>query len=279
VYEQRRVLETFRDWSGDIGLRTITRLYATTFIDDVLTSAPGKGGRGKASGATVQKKLSALISYWDFLVERGHAPENNPWKGRSVPKSRSKKRAYTWDELRTLFRSPNLTGVARDAAILALFLGARLEDITCLHSSDIQGNHIHIKGGKTDNNPRWVPLCGPALRVVQERAKAGGYILHELKEGPWGKRSGALSKKIGRIRDKVFGKGSGAEIDTHSFRRSYATAGEQVADVVLLSRLMGHSAPTLATSIYSAGAFKERLEEAQERITKILIEKTGTDLW
>lgn len=277
-YEQRKTLEAFRDHHGNPFVEEVTVKLVSTYIHEVLMKSTGKGGNGNAKGATVNKKISALSSFWKYLRRRG-VIEANPWDGQSVHVEPNEKRPYDWSEVRRLMQSDKLTPLLRDAITLALFTGARLEDVARLHVDDLEDGGIHIRKGKTRNNARWVPLCGPLLEIVSRRATKGGYILHELSDGPWDKRSASLSKKYGRLRDHVFGKGMGAQIDAHSFRRTYGWAAEQIADSIMHARLLGHAAPTLGTSRYSAGAFRERLIAAQREITTIIVDRTGADLW
>jgi integrase len=278
-YEQRKTLEAFRDHHEDPFVETFTVKLVSSYIHDVLMKSSGNGGSGSAKGATVNKKISALSSFWKYLRRRGIV-ETNPWDGQSVYVEPNEKRPYDWSELRRLMQSDKLTPLLRDAITLALFTGARLEDIARLHVDDLEDGGIHIRHGKTKSNARWVPLCDPIRSIVNQRAeRSGEYILNELSDGAWDKRSASLSKKYGRLRDHVFGKGMGAQIDAHSFRRTYGWAAEQIADGIMHARLLGHAAPTLGTSRYSAGAFRERLATAQEGISSIILDKTGRDLW
>jgi len=278
LYEQRKALEAFRDHFDDPLVEDVTVKMASRFVHDVLMASPSKSGSGRAKGATINKKVSALSSYWKHLRRRG-VVETNPWDGQSVHVEPNEKRPYEWSEIRRLMQSEKLTPLLRDAITLALFTGARLEDVARLHVDDLEDGGIHIRQGKTKSNARWVPLCGPLLDVVTRRAAAGGYILHDLTEGRWDQRSAELSRKYGRFRNKVFGDGMGAQIDAHSFRRTYGWAAEQIADAIMHARLLGHAAPTLGTARYSAGAFRERLMAAQQEITAIIVERTGADIW
>ncbi|WP_153347173.1 tyrosine-type recombinase/integrase [Roseospira navarrensis] len=212
-------------------------------------------------------------------MKQGHV-EANPWHGLTESPGQHLKRAYKFEEIRKFFQSEHVKGVLRDWMAVALFTGLRFEDAVQIKAEDLENGGVHIRGGKTEANIRWVPLSGPALSVITKRAQGrSGYVFHEVKSGNFNRRSHAISKQFGRVRDKVFGKGAGERIDAHSFRRTYAWFGEQVTDAVLLGRLMGHQGETLALRVYSAGAFVERLKEAQDAISGLIIEKTGADLW
>lgn len=278
-YEQRKTVEAFIEFCGDCLVQDVNRRLAGKFVSEVLSKARNKSGTGNASPATIKKKLSALSEMWTFLRRRGHV-EDNPWRDQGVKvKHEPQKRAYTWAELHRVMTHPKMDRTLRDAVTVAVYTGMRAQEIGKLTVGDVEAGGVNVRNGKTKNAKRWVPLAGPAKEVIERRSQgkpSDSYIFDDITEGPYEDRFFYVKKKYGRVRDQIFGKGSGKEIDFHSFRRVYAWAGEQVTDTVLLARLMGHSAPTLATSHYSAGAFRERLEKAQGEIAELIQGRLGS---
>lgn len=271
--EQRRAVEEFISVVGDMLVGKITRRIAAEYVERLREPSGAvrrRQGDGRDKGrapATVNKQVSALSSLWRWL-KRKALVEDNVWSEQSVKVPKAAKRPYRWDELRRLLDDSRMTGTTRDAVEIALFTGMRIEEVARLRVADIEDQGIHVRDGKTDAAVRWVPLEGRAWDIVSRLSsdRSEGYVLDQLQPGPHGSRSHYLSKKFGRIRDAVLGQGMGQEVDFHSLRRTYAYVGENVVDAILLARLMGHEAPTLATKVYSGGAWRERLREAQRLI-------------
>jgi integrase len=270
--EQRKAVEEFLAFAGDQLAHKVTRRMAGLYVDHLRQQRGRKDEPAKP--ATINKKLSALSSLWRHMRRRGWV-EENPFHDQSLAVPKSKKRPYTWAEVKALLDNPKATPLLRDALILGLYTGARQEDIASLRAEDVEANGFWITDGKTDANKRWVPLEGPALEVVQRRTRgvSEGWVFTELEAGAWGKRAGAFSKRYARLRDRVLGEGMGEQVDFHSLRRTYSTVAENVADVTLHSRLMGHEAPTLATGVYSGGAWLERLRDAQRQIATTITDR------
>jgi len=224
------------------------------------------------SPVTSKQKVGILKTIFNSAINK-ELLEKNPTDYFKLPYKRPYKPrvGFTIDDLDAIFRSPIYTqgylplGGGRIACfwlpLLALFTGARLEELAQLRVSDIKiakdlGHYLAISdlGNptahlKNEHSRRNIPLhpvliaCG-FLRHVKERQS--GYLFPDLKLNPRGKRSGYFSnwfsvylrKKVG-ITDtrKVF----------HSFRHTFKdlcrTAGIEEA---VHDALTGHTSAAVS---------------------------------
>ncbi|RMV31625.1 hypothetical protein ALP12_200451 [Pseudomonas savastanoi pv. phaseolicola] len=141
--------------------------------------------RGLA-GATIRRKLAALASLFDHLLENNAVAGGNPVHGVKRPRidsNEGKTPALADHQAKALLDAPpaeSLKGL-RDRAVLAVLLyhGLRREEAAQLQTSDLQERRgikhlrVHGKGGKL----RWLPLHP----VAAERIYA--YIEQDLDRG------------------------------------------------------------------------------------------------
>ena len=207
---------------------------------------------------SVNKDLGCLAAVLSWAAKQGHFDAlphwNNPAMGLKVQARKNpeeKRLSYDLEDLRRLFNSPVFTQGARPRAgsgeaakwlpILALFTGARLNELGQLLTSDIkqfegvwyidintidEGKHV-----KTASSRRCVPIHPEVLRLgflahvegIQDKgATGGGRIFPDLRPDKHGHLTGNWSKWWGRYsreqgitdRRKVF----------HSFRHTFKTA-------------------------------------------------------
>ncbi len=277
--------EFFAFTGGTSRPEDVTRRMAGRFISEHLLLSD-------RSKRTVNRLISSLSAFWTWLMRRGYV-ETNPWHGQFERKSaadRSTKRAYSDRELQALLAADatasigNLYGSAiNDLLRLGLMTGARLNELCELRVEDIAENAqaIRIRGGKTDNARRVVPLHPLVQPIVRRRLAAAkdGQLFPELRPGgPDHKRSWYVSKSFTRFRRRVLG--DDRTVDFHSLRRCFATLLERAStlgpdvNASVIAELMGHSKPTLALSLYSAGLSAQQLERAISSLDTALASET-----
>jgi integrase/recombinase XerC len=243
------------------------------------------------SAATISRKLSALRSFFRFLL-REERVQQNPFSGINLPKKgKYLPQILSKTEVVTLLDSPEKYGesklsdqpkrrlwqrymVARDTAILELLYstGMRINELITLPEDriDFFGGVALVRGkGKKE---RLCPLGDPALQALQKNM--------ELRENVWlleGKKTarsplflnqkgGAISaRSVERMMKKyVLFCGLNAELTPHSLRHSFAThlldAG---ADLRSVQELLGHESLS-TTQIYTHISI-ERLKEVYRR--------------
>lgn len=146
--------------------------------------------RGLA-GATIRRKLAALASLFDHLLESNAIAGGNPVHGVKRPKIESnegKTPALGDHQAKALLDAPDETTLKglRDRAILAVLLyhGLRREEAALLQVSDIQERRgiqhlkVHGKGGKV----RCLPLHPVAAGRIHQYLESSG---HHLADGKY----------------------------------------------------------------------------------------------
>ncbi|AAY39676.1 Phage integrase:Phage integrase, N-terminal SAM-like protein [Pseudomonas syringae pv. syringae B728a] len=222
--------------------------------------------RGLA-GATIRRKLAALASLFDHLLENNAVVGGNPVHGVKRPRIESnegKTPALGDHQAKALLDAPDestLKGL-RDRAMLAVLLyhGLRREEAAQLQVSDIQERRgiqhlkIHGKGGKV----RYLPLHPVAAGRIHMYLERSGHHLVDKKVPLFislrGKSTGAGVSANG-IYTVVgaYAKKAGIKVDglgVHGLRATAATnALEHEADIAKVQAWLGH-ANISTTKIY-----------------------------
>ena len=109
-----------------------------------------------------------------------------------------------------------------------------------------------------------------AQRSVGKAPEA--FLFHELSEGPFAKRAGALSKAFRRfaskvgVREVVEGKRRSL-VNFHSFRRWFITKAEQAGQPIsLIEPVVGHKREGMTAGRYSKGPSEEQRREVVESV-------------
>ena len=213
--------------------------------------------RQGSSPRTIQRRLSALRSFFNFMI-RERALDANPAVGVQAPKAR-KRLPETMDVdlmARLLeFRADTQLGV-RDKAIMELFYssGLRLAELVGLNLGDVDRGDRTVrvlgKGSKT----RVVPVGKHALNAIarwlKERTGLAASGEPALFVSNRGARLGARA-----IQKRVAGwarrQGVGRHVHPHLFRHSFAThLLESSQDLRGVQELLGH-ANISTTQVYT----------------------------
>lgn len=213
--------------------------------------------RGLA-GATLRRKLAALASLFDYLLERNTLIGGNPVNGVKRPKNESnegKTPALGDQQARALLEAPPTDTIKglRDRAILSVLLyhGLRREEVARLRIEDIQERRgikhlqVHGKGSKI----RYLPMHPAALENIYSYLEMAG---HHLKENAplflplRGRLTGAgLSADGIYLIVGSYAKAAGIHIEglgVHGLRATAATnALENQADIAKVQQWLGHA--------------------------------------
>lgn len=195
----------------------------------------------KINPVTINKDISALSSYWKWLIKKGYL-EANVWERQSLPKPKKsknkQKRPYTDLELLTLFAAP-CPLYLKDAMTIAALSGMRIEEIARLQVRYITTDRcFHIAISKTEAGERMVPIHRDLEDIVRRRVgnkEPDAYLFHELPtpapDSPI-ERSQKVSKAFTAFRRKLgvddLPEGHRqSRVDFHSFRRWFVNRAGQ----------------------------------------------------
>lgn len=209
---------------------------------------------GGLSARSVQRRLSAVRTFFAFLQREGHS-EMNPAVDVRAPKP--KKRLPTTldaDQMARLlgFRSEDSLST-RDKAIMELFYssGLRLSELVHLDLAELdladRTVRVHGKGGKT----RIVPVGRHAIAAIERwlperaaliaRTKAATSAQGALFVGTGGRRLAVRAVQL-RVAMWARRQGIGVHVHPHVFRHSFAThLLESSGNLRGVQELLGHA--------------------------------------
>ncbi|NEU14587.1 tyrosine-type recombinase/integrase [Methylobacterium sp. BTF04] len=211
--------------------------------------------RSTLSDRTVNKYLSALGAYCQWLMRNGHI-DSNPVDGMHLgnDKGDNKVRPYTSEQLQKVFASPLFTGTQSEKQVhkpgnfkirdhrywlplLSLFTGARMGELAQLLVADVRQDRgrwiIHItsegdtsKVVKTKGSMRVLPIHPELERLgfLRFHAKcAGSRLFPEIKPDARETLTGHYLRFWARYLQKI-GVKTDASVNFHSFRHGMADA-------------------------------------------------------
>ena len=253
---------------GDIPVRRITKDHVRAFKQRLLKTparrrgTDAEGRPAMLSPASIQKQLNAVKSVLSWAVREGYL-NANPADGITHARANGAvhgedKRRLPWDadDLRKLFSVKRDDGADHWLPLLALWTGARLEELGQLRVNDMRTEHgtgvpfIDIRPGdgrrvKTRGSERKVPIHAELVRlgfldyVERQRKNGQTRLFPELRADRhgtltrlWGKRFRYFARSVG-LSDprKTF----------HSFRHGFVDACREVMSEEHRHALTGHS--------------------------------------
>ena len=279
-----RELRRCRDDGRDEGLPAGSRKLDIVALRGFLSSLFGVN-----QASTMKKKVSAMRSFFKFLLKRQFI-DQNPASGLRSPKiAKSLPRFLTVDQAFRVMEAPPKEEKrakplkARDQALLETLYGTgvRVSELAGmnLHHCDFTESEVRVlgKGGKE----RIVPLGKCAVEAIGAYLPDRGGLLEKAKEGDadalWLSRGGRrLSvRQVQNIvrRHGTLGAGRG-DLHPHAMRHSCAThlldAG---ADLRSIQELLGHS--SLSTTQQYTHVSVDRLMEVYDGAHPLARDTTG----
>lgn len=226
-------------------------------------------GEQRQQPATVARRLSALRSFYRFLVARG-AVARSPFDGLPLPAAdKGAPRALQAAELRRLLREAHACGNPLHRAVVTTlaYTGLRAGELCSLHLQDVRLGErkgevtVRGKGGRT----RRVPLPAEARRVLREYLAVRGDV-------PWrqlfvGQRGPLTPGGVWTIVRALARRARLEGVTPHTLRHTYATRllREAGADLVMVAELLGHR--SLATTARYTRPGPAEMEEVVERLS------------
>jgi integrase/recombinase XerD len=224
-------------------------------------------------GATIRRQVSALHTYFRFLVGEGHLghdPSDRleaPRRGRRLPS------VLTVEEMGRLLASPRVEDPLgwRDRALLELGYGAglRVSELCSITVADLQLRDGLVRVVGKGSKERLVPIGRPVIaavsaylnttRVTLDRGNSAGRVFLNAQGRPLS-RVGAW----GIVRRHAQRAGLEQRVSPHTLRHSFAThLLEGGADLRAVQEMLGH-ADLSTTQIYTH-VDREHLREVHRR--------------
>jgi integrase/recombinase XerC len=279
-----RDLRSFRDYVRDQGLQADARKLDIVALRGFLSSLFGSN-----QASTMKKKVSAVRSFFKFLLKR-RVIEHNPASGLRSPKiAKSLPRFLTVDQaFRVMDAPPKEDKRAkalkmRDQALLETLYGTgvRVSELAGMNLDhcDFTASEVRVlgKGGKE----RIVPLGKTAVAAIRASLPERGGLLEKAKQGDrdalW-LSQGGLRLSVRQVQNIVrrhgtLGAGRG-DLHPHAMRHTCAThlldAG---ADLRSIQELLGHS--SLSTTQRYTHISVDRLMEVYDRAHPLARDKAG----
>ena len=240
----------------------------------IIAAAKARGDGGKLSDRSVEKHLDRLRVFFNWAVKRRQMPFNLLAGVRlqtDAQKYESARRSFQPSELAVLFdpghRAPCATDPMRFwVPVLALFLGARLNEVAQLYVRDVGevggvwGIHITPDGKKRLKNAqskRFVPLAQAVLNlgfldfVADARARGFDAL---FPSGSWEHNNGPgndVSKWFNRTYLRRVCKLIDPDLAFHSLRHTWETRAERIGiSEKQAGGITGHTARSVQSRFY-----------------------------
>jgi len=217
--------------------------------------------------ATVQRMTSDCRTYWAYLATIEAVPEDSaPFDRLGLKVKSSSWLPYTAkDAVRLLAEAKGDLQLA-DAIRLAMYTGARREELCSLKIEHVKEDRFEIVDAKTEAGIRTVPIHQKLSKTIKRllRDSKDGYVLSGLTPNANGDRGDAIGKRFTRLKRSL------SFDDRHTFHSWRGTV------ITLLERagvpegtvqdIVGHERSTLAGSTYSG---KSTFEMRRSALAKL----------
>ena len=227
------------------------------------------------SSKTVRCRLSPCKVYWEFLEIKGYVNTNpftninlNNTTFKNVTQSRE---SFSNEEIKHIFNEIKKISNSEPQLFqlyqIAIYTGARIEEICKIKTTEVSETSIRIVNSKTQAGIREVPIHSKICNLINDLKlnSTDTYLIGNLKINRLGQRSAAIGKKFGRLKTKL-GFKKGVHV-FHSIRNTVITKLEQ-ADVSesVTADIVGHEKKTITYGLYSGGSSMAQKIEAIEKI-------------
>lgn len=295
VAKMNRVIERFEQVVGKLPITEIKKLHAVEFKDSLLAAG--------STAANTNQYLTELNTLLNYATQQAII-EINPASGIKIKTSesaREKRSPFDVNALTAIFNSPIYTSSERptggkgEAAywlpLLALYTGARLDELCQLQVKDIQLESYQDEQEKThqvwilritdegdgqklknSGSRRRIPIHLSLITlgfIKYVQAQTGVQVFPELKPASaYGSLSGNWSKWFGKyLREKI--KVTDTKMVFHSFRHNFKDYA-RIAGIAteVHNALSGHSSSDAATNY---GSDKYPLRPLVEAVAKFKV--------
>ena len=232
-------------------IEQVDRRSAAKFVQALLEE-------GTRSHNTVNKLVTRLVTIWNAFEVVGVYEGKNPWSKQTVRGTKSKRRAFTPEELEALLGASR--GWVRDVIIVLLAHGMRVGEFFALKASDISDREITIRGGKTSAAARVIPIHSDTYEAVRNVTPNGERIRQGQFRAAWKRtmvRAGLAEKTD--------------ELVIHSLRKTFYSQRMQAhCPHMIIDEIVGHELPTLVGTYGSGYTFTQKKQVVEAvRVPKV----------
>lgn len=209
------------------------------------------------NGRSLQRQLSAIRAFFQFLIETGES-KINPAKGIRAPKSeRRLPKTLDVDESQQLVEIEETDTLSiRDRAILELVYssGLRLSELTSLNLDNIDQHDASVTVTGKGNKTRIVPVGRKALEALRAWLKLRASVAKEDETALFVSQRGTRisGRNIQqRLKQWAIKQGINKNLHPHMLRHAFASHMlESSGDLRAVQELLGHS-DISTTQIYT----------------------------
>jgi len=230
----------------------------------------------KLQTKTIKRNLSFIRNYWEYLVSIevvnakykpfsdlglnskssrvSKLPKTAPFKPKDVLMLREEARKRGDSQL-------------VDLITLAMWSGARIEELCSLKTDQVKAGFFSIIEAKTASGVRDVPIHSKVKPTFDRllQTSSDGYVLSNLSSNKYGNRSNAIGKRFGKLKHDI---GFRPRIESfHSIRKtvSFLLMNAKVPEYIAAD-IMGHEKPTMTYGLYAGENSIEAMTDALEKI-------------
>ncbi len=247
-----RELAAYAQWCSKQGYDDWARIDSAQ-----LRSFAARSHAGGLGPRSVQRRLSALRTFYGFLIREGLATHNPAIDVRAPKAARRLPHTLDVDQMgRLLALKPEGALPTRDLAIMELFYssGLRLAELVGLDlfDLDLKDRTVRVlgKGSKTRIMPVGTQAVSALQRWLKERSTLAAVGESAVFLNRRGRRLGARSVQL-LVARHAKAQGLAVGVHPHLFRHSFAThLLESSRDLRAVQELLGHASIS-STQIYT----------------------------
>ena len=217
--------------------------------------------------ATVQRMMSDCRTYWKYLETIEAVPEDSaPFDRLGLKVKSASWLPYTPKEATQLLKAAEDDTQLADLIRLAMYSGARREELCSLKVGDVKSDRFEIVDAKTEAGIRTVPIHRKLATAIKRLVKASkdGYVLSGLKANKNGDRGDMLGKRFTRLKRSL---GFDDRHTFHSWRGTVITILERAGvPEGTVQDIVGHERSTLTGSTYSGKSTFEMRRKALNKL-------------
>jgi integrase len=224
--------------------------------------------RAELKAATVQRMMSDCRTYWAYLEAIEVVPEDSAPFNRLGLKSggSSSWLPYTPEEAVRLRKAAEGDAQLADVIRMAMYTGARREELCSLKVEHVKEDRFEIVDAKTKAGVRTVPTHRHLSKTIERLVKDSedGYVLSGLKPNANGDRGDAIGKRFSRLKRSL----GFSDLHTfHSWRGTVITMLERAGvPESTVQDIVGHQRSTLTGRTYSGKSTFEMRRNALDKL-------------